>query len=454
MNETNETKQNTTKQHKITQNKRRSMKHLLSFTIGVLFLNSAMATMGTGVGNGTNGEGAVSSAGNIEAMQTHNNTGMSHYQPYSPAEIQSVNGWGAQSTYLLRVALGEAAVQKANGNTLQATKILQKALEDMKKGFPKKPAGQDAPITQKLVNRALQYLKVIQRSFKRNGYDLLEQRTEFYFIYEYSSMIIEAWNDLDRDYYIPYYHQHHRCYHYPCPSHFDHNAFTRKYIAFARKELAFVIDRFLADLQHPHYSYSKKVPVGDPRAVLVLAELTSYNVARDVSQTLWAYQNTRSIQMLRALNLQLQKFNSGRGGYVDLKHAINGFGGIFPVISSAIAELGGNGFYTNYSNSYTKKHCSKTIDVDATISGAGNEKTFSLPTGRRHVKRVVPHAQAYGADAQVHVRVNGKFNGTMDIPQYDPPYSIPVNGYANNITFHITRGKEVEISKIEIIFCE
>ncbi len=355
------------------------------------------------------------------------------------------------------------------GNLEKAKKVLRTALTVAARDFPKKPADLGSPITQKLIHRSLQYLGVLEKVFLTDGkYTKREKETEFYFLQEYTFMIVSAWRDLDQDYYIPYYHKYHRCHpsYYDCmPEIFRISDFTEKYMDYAKKELNFVLDKFLVESNSAGYHYYK-VPVGDEGAVLALAEMSSRNIAGDIASTLWAYRNSFAVQQLMALNQRLSKFRKGNGGYKNVKRAINGWGGINSIFQNVISYLNEKDYYYDpykrnhhYKRDYErnhhyKRHCSYVITVEEDIRGLGDYIEVSISRVPDYVEELVVSSTAYGADAQVSVWTNGRSKGMMDIPQHDPKYSIPVKERIRDVKFHLTRGERVRIHNIKINYCE
>ncbi len=437
--------------------KRQKIISVILFLFSVSALGVQGIGKGIGIGSGSKGEDQVRqiSAGVNPLFPSD----LDSYMVYSEEDINSVLHWGSGSVSTIEQALYEASDYANEGKLEKAKKILKTALIIAAKNFPKNPADSGSPITQKLIHRSLQYLGALEKVFLNDGkYTQREKGTEFYFLQEYAFMIVSAWRDLDQDYYIPYYHRYHRChpYHYQCrPEIFSYSDFSEKYIDYAKKELKFILDKFLVEANSAGYHYYK-VPVGDEGAVLVLAEMSSRNVAGDIASTLWAYKNSFAVQQLMALNRRLSQFRKGNGGYKNVHKAINGWGGINSVFQQVISYLDEEDYhYDSYGRDHrNRRHCSYVITVEEELSGLSDYVEVSVSNTSTYVKGLIVSATAYGADAQVSVWSNRKSKGMMDIPQYDPKYSIPVKERIRDVRFHLTRGQRVRIHSIKVNYCE
>ena len=433
---------------------------------GLLLSFPILAHQGTELGNGTGGEENVEKVMEAQEINKVSRDNFKRdYEIYNESDLNSIMHWGGSSVSKLEEALQQSGHYMDIGRRWDANNTLKKALQQISETFPKRPPGEGSPMTEKLVQRALKYLSKIESSFGKEGYTERELHTQVYFLGEYSRMIISVWRDLDKDYYIPYYHKYHRCHpsHYHCYNddrYFDYRSFSRKYIQMAVTELRFILETFAGDTSF----YGIKVPVGDERALLFLAQIGSYEIAKDMASSLWAYRLDHIIYKLMGLSERLSKFNEGSGGFIGrnrgdaVRRAINGFGGIVPVFEEIISGLkhmfGVSYNYKNKDYPYRESYsCTETIDVNRTLKGTGAEITVSLFRHFVSPQSIVVSSIAYGMDAQVAVSINGKIKGTMYVPQHDPKYSFQVKEPMKDVTFHVTRGKTVKIMKIEVNYC-
>lgn len=158
------------------------------------------------------------------------------------------------------------------------------------------------PITKTLLDRGLVLSQAIDDAVSNQS--RLNLVTKLSFLVEYVTFIVRTTHDVDRPYYIPYMYSFNRC-HGGCPSGFDMKYFERKYLGYARDQVAFIYTH-LTEVG----GNGRVFPVGNAKVYLKAAELVSAWVASDISRNLFAHEQACSAEELNVLSQSLFAYNN------------------------------------------------------------------------------------------------------------------------------------------------
>ena len=426
--------------------------------VAAIFLTASTAgshSMGTGVGNATDGprnNDNTQAAHGLDYEQTSKTyegsmgpTGYTvDYEVYD--DLTPLHRWGNNSINTLQTALHSARIQIEIGSYGRAKALLVDALKAAAKHFPKPTVDHGSPLTKKLVDRGILYSRSIENVFKKDGWTQREIHTEIYFLYGYVEMIIEAWKEIDQNYYIDYYHSHRRrCSPYYYCRDFNYREFHRKYIDYVIKEISFVLSNFTEETYLGYVGYVV-VPVGDIRAVLLISEIMSFETSKDILGTLWAHDYSYIAYRLQELHKNLAKFNKEgyRFVYPDGKAALNSPIGIHSVFQSAVSSL------SHEKNVYkNNKGYHKVLAKDITLTSNNRRHTVHL-SHPMHINCIVVTGEAYGSDGRVKVMVKGQIKGDLYLPRRDPEYVVNINSRTRAIRLIMESGKKVRISSVKL----
>ncbi len=435
-------------------NKGEKMKTIIqnAFIIVTVFFtmtSTANSLIGTGAGNGGNGprqSDNTTTVAQLQPEETQNNQQDNKavdYEVYS--DLGPLYYWGNNSIHELRSALHSARLQIIKGFYNKAGQVLIDALSNTSKSFPKKTVDHGSPLTKKLIDRGILYARNIKTAFQEGGFTKTEIHTETYFLEGYVQMIINAWEEIDQDYYIPYYHSYERrCSpHYYCED-FSYIDFHRKYIEYVIKEIEFVLNNFTEE-SHIVYRGPMILPIGDVRAVLLISEIMSIKVSKDILETLWPYKYGYIAFRLQELHKNLKDFNrkNNRLVYPDAVAALNSSRGIHSTFLFAVEELEKEGGH------YSRKVHNPVLARNIFLSSNNPEYTIHLNYSIR-INCLVVTGEAYRSDGRVKVLVNGQIKGDLYLPRRDPQYVVNVDSRANSIRFVMEQGTNVRIQSVKI----
>ena len=426
--------------------------------VAAIFLTTSTAgshSMGTGVGNGTDGPRnndntqAAHGLDYEQASKTYEGSMGAkrytvNYEVYD--DLSPLHHWGNNSINTLQTALYSAQTQIEIGSYGKAKALLVDALNAASKAFPKQTVDHGSPLTKKLVDRGILYSRSIQTAFQKDGWTTGEVQTEIYFLYGYVEMIIEAWEEIDQNYYIDYYHSHRRrCSpHYYCRD-FNYREFHRKYIDYVIKEINFVLKNFTKEASLGYTGYVV-VPVGDIRAVLLISEIMSLATSKDILGTLWAHDYSYIAYRLQELHRNLAKFNKEgyRFVYPDGKAVLNSPIGIYSVFQSVVDSLSHEKTFYENNRGYHK-----VLAKDITLTSNNRRHTVHLDH-TMYINCIVVTGEAYRSDGRVKVMVKGQIKGDLYLPRRDPEYVVNINSRTRAIRLIMESGKKVRISSVKL----
>lgn len=262
--------------------------------IGLLATSAALAAEGTGVGNGGN------SARDQYLLKLKNEMSLSMSRGKNPAH--DVIDWCSRVSAALMRERQRAMLQYQYNRRAQAEQILIDALVVAGQSLETNP-DQSGPMTKMLIDRTLTYSQALDQALGSGAPFALS--TKLNFLFGSVDFIVQIAREFDPPYYIPYRYQYNRC--HECPPDFDFSAFERQFVAMAARQLSFVTEHLTEAALSGHGV--NFVPVGDPRAFLTVAELSTSFVAHDLRDNLHAYANACSIRDLESLSQTLTSYN-------------------------------------------------------------------------------------------------------------------------------------------------
>jgi len=269
---------------------------MMAVTIALGVTQVSQSAEGSGVGNGGNDPLSEYQAGLNRELGVSNcgaNCGTA-----------DLDAWCAKITRVLRRELSKAQLQIQYENFIFANQILRTSLIAASDSLNADP-NLGGPMTKRLIDRGLVLVQALDNA--NLGIGRLGLVTKAHFLVNYVQLILDVEKHLDRPLYIPYLYKYGRCHRRECPGEFRFDLFEQRYIEFAQRQLSFLNNEFTHVVFRD--GASEVIPLGNPKAFLVLAELVTSFVAEDLTSNLYAYAYACVVQDLQALSDSLRCYN-------------------------------------------------------------------------------------------------------------------------------------------------
>lgn len=211
--------------------------------------------------------------------------------------------WCDKITSILRRELRRAHLEYSQNRLYISEQILIDALVAAAQSIEVDPT-LGGPMTKTLIDRGLLASEALDQAFNAcNGFD---QISKLNFLFEWVQLVIQVESEFDKPRYIPFRYQYNRCAD-RCPPEFHLAEFERQLIKYSKKQLEFITTHFTEIANHA--GQQVVIPIGNPRVMLVLAELASTSVCNDLSSNLHAYNFACSVRDLELLSQSLKGYN-------------------------------------------------------------------------------------------------------------------------------------------------
>ena len=367
--------------------------------------------------------------------ERYNREGEEGYRSYR----QSIQSWCRDQLNVLRRAHDRATRHISHGNYLEATKALMKGLENALNNLT---SYHSSTFTAKSLQRGLELAQEIQKG----GGHIPQLRTLNYFLFEYYSFIYFVSRELDSK-----FAQRRNC-HF-CGL-YGNREFEKNYVKFAKWQLKMVIDKLTTSKGRRYYR--EYFPIGSPDAFLSVFAKTTYFMAIDLEDSVFASQLACTIDELHYVNHEVIDHNLIFSGYYEaVQFAGYSAEKILDDFNCSSRFPRNNDFQEERS----RRGNSQRDSFNALGGGslnlyAGTTKTVKLGEAV-YIKKLIIQAEGVHRDGAIFdVVVNGDIKGTIFVPGRDPSYFVTVEDVASQIQLISRSGGEARIRQILVIITD
>lgn len=338
----------------------------------------------------------------------------------------SVSSFCRERLSVLKSAYRLAELESQVGNTANSAAILERGLKDA--ALKISPRFGNA-LTSKAIRRGVNLLE----NLKATENNRQKVRTINNFLFSYYLFIEDVSNRLD----IPYYSSN---------SGFSRISnsnieFERLFVNFAKEQVNMVL-KTMTDTQGNRRS-EVIYPIGSPILLLTALKITTYAMANDLSDSIFAARYACTIEALDRVSGDIARYLNNQSPYGDEFIAVQEFVGATKRAVSGMKECGGG-----RSDDRATSRTTDAIHGSFTLLAGTTQQVRLNET--KYIKKLIISAEGFRSEAMFDVVVNGDVKGTVYVPGRDPSYFVTIEDSADTIEF-VSRNGTAIISKILVV---